>query len=158
PDKAPNAVFPEFNKPRPPTNGFNPSDHVDTRVVRLYYYRDARRVAEIINRDLKSYNQSAVDTRRRMAEKARSSADSLTDQRRQREVKAIRAAQASREAQRQLEQAQAALQQSQATVSTASQAILALQSQADTLTRQLNEANDAAATPAGTPPTPTQAA
>ncbi len=116
PEKAPNAVFPEFNNPRPPTNGFNPSDHVETRVVRLYYYRDARRVAEILNRDLKSYNQSAVDTRRRLAEKARNDADNLTDQRRRQEVKAVRNAQASRDAQRQLDQAQAALQQSQATV------------------------------------------
>src|SRR6185312_1382881 len=98
-------------------------------VVRLYYYRDARRVAEIINRDLKSYNQAAVDTRRRMAEKARTGADALTDQRRQQEVKAVRAAQASRDAQRQLEQAQSDLQQSQSAVDTATTNLPQLQAQ-----------------------------
>jgi hypothetical protein len=162
PEKAPNAVFPEFNNPRPPTNGFNPSDHVETRVARLYYYRDARRVAAIINRDLKSYNQAAVDTRRRLAEKARSSADTLTDQRRQQEVKAVRAAQASRDAQRQLEQAQAALQQSQATINNVGQSLPLLQSQQASLQQQLAEAQAAAgAPPAGTTPgtpTPTQSA
>ncbi|HKM56798.1 MAG TPA: hypothetical protein VJY33_25560, partial [Isosphaeraceae bacterium] len=158
---APNAVFPEFNNPRPETNGFNPSDHVETRVSRLYFYRDARRVAEIINRDLKSYNQAAVDTRRRLAEKARTSADTLTDQRRLQEVKAVRAAQATREAQRRLDQAQAALQQSQAVTSSASQELPVLQAQQASLQQQLTAAQNTAAIPpaaAGstTPPTPTQ--
>jgi hypothetical protein len=166
PEKAHNPVFPEFNNPRPETNGFNPSDHVDTRVSRLYYYRDARRVAEIINRDLKSYNQAAVDTRRRLAEKARTSADTLTDQRRLQEIKAVRAAQASREAQRRLDQAQAALQQSQNTVNIAAQNLPVLQQQQAQLQQQLNAqtAADAASTPpapgttaAGTPSSTTPA-
>jgi hypothetical protein len=161
-EKAPNAVFPEFNTPRPESNGFNPSDHVDTRVSRLYFYRDARRVAEIINRDLKSYNQAAVDTRRRLAEKARSSADALTDERRLQEVKAVRAAQGTREAQRRVDQAQAALQQSQASAASAKQNLAVLQSRQGTLQQQLTEARNAAATPpapagATTPaPAPTQ--
>gem|GEM_PF-901556 len=164
-DKAPNAVFPEFNNPRPETNGFNPSDHVDTRVSRLYFYRDARRVAEIINRDLKSYNQAAVDTRRRLAEKARTSADTLTDQRRLQEVKAVRAAQATREAQRRLDQAQADLQQTQAMTAKANQDLNTLQTQQASLQQQLNAARAAAAQPTGTnaattsaTPTPDQAA
>ena len=33
-------------------------------MVRLYYYRDAHRVAQIVNRDVQSYNYVAVDTRR----------------------------------------------------------------------------------------------
>jgi hypothetical protein len=147
PEKAPNAVFPEWNKPRPPTNGFNESDHVDTRVCRLYYYRDARRVAEIINRDLKSYNQAAVDTRRRLAEKARTSADSLTDQRRQQEVKAVRAAQASREVQRRLDKAQSDLQQSQTSMATANQNLPVLQAKQASLQQQLNAASNAANPP-----------
>jgi hypothetical protein len=158
-DKAPNAVFKEFNDPRPESNGFNPSDHVDTRVSRLFFYRDARRVAEIINRDLKSYNQAAVDTRRRLAEKARTSADTLTDQRRAQEVKAVRAAQATRQAQRRLDNAQAALQQSQALVNGAPQQLLQLQSQQTSLTQQLTAARAAASPPQGAAPNtpPTQA-
>ena len=62
-----NAVFPE-NLPRPPgTGGFNPADRVETRVVRLYYFRDAHRVAQIVNRDVKSYNRTGVDIRVRAA-------------------------------------------------------------------------------------------
>jgi len=144
PEKAPNAVFPEFNNPRPEPNGFNPSDKVDTRVVRLYYYRDARRVAEIINRDLKSYNQAAVDTRRRLAEKARTAADILTDQRRTQEVKAVRAAQASREAQHQLEQAQTNLAKAQ---STRAGAIVKLPALTDRLEKLQAEQGKAASQP-----------
>ena len=144
PEKAPNAVFPEFNKPRPEPNGFNPSDKVDTRVVRLYYFRDARRVAEIINRDLKSYNQAAVDTRRRLAEKARTEADTLTDQRRRQEVKAVRAAQASREAEKQLQQAQSNLAQAQSARAGAMAKLAGLTTRLDQLqSTPANQANQA---------------
>jgi hypothetical protein len=155
PEKAPNAVFPEFNQPRPESNGFNPSDHVDTRVSRLYFYRDARRVAEIINRDLKSYNQAAVDTRRRLAEKARTDADTLTDQRRLQEVKAVRAAGATREAQRRVDQAQAAVNQNQATANNAGPTLSALQLQQSQLQQQLDQAKLAAAPPPPAPGTTT---
>jgi hypothetical protein len=148
PEKAPNAVFPEFNNPRPEPNGFNPSDHVDTRVARLYFYRDARRVAEVINRDLKSYNQAAVDTRRRLAEKARTEADTLTDQRRLQEIKAVRAAQATREAQKRVDQAQSAIQQNQSSASQATSALNALTARRDSLQQQLTQAQAAAAPPA----------
>lgn len=66
----PYVPFPEFTKPRPPTNGFNPSDHVESRVSRLYYYRDAHRVAQIVNRNVKSYNRAAVDMQRQLADKS----------------------------------------------------------------------------------------
>ncbi len=155
PEKAPNAVFPEFNNPRPEANGFNPSDHVDTRVSRLYFYRDARRVAEIINRDLKSYNQSAVDTRRRLAEKARTAADTLTDQRRLQEIKAVRAAQTSREAQRRVDQAQTAVQQNQAVAGNASQSLIQLQAQKNDLQQRLTQATAASTPPAGATPATT---
>ena len=52
----PYVEFSEYTKPREIVDGFNPSDHVETRVSRLYYSRDAHRVAQIINRDAKSYN------------------------------------------------------------------------------------------------------
>ena len=79
-----NIEFPEFvTRPDLP-EGFNPGDHVETRVARLYYFRDAHRVAQIINRDAKSYNRAAVDAQRQVADKARSLADDLTEQRRRR--------------------------------------------------------------------------
>ena len=36
----PHVTYPEYTKPLPIQNGFNPSDKVQTRVSRLYYYRD----------------------------------------------------------------------------------------------------------------------
>ncbi len=53
--------FGEYNNPRTEANGFNPSDKVVLRVVRLYYFRDAHRVAQIVNRKSRSYNRAAVD-------------------------------------------------------------------------------------------------
>jgi hypothetical protein len=52
--------YQEFTKPWNQANGFNPSDKVVTRVARLYYYRDAHRVAQIINRKVKSYNRTGA--------------------------------------------------------------------------------------------------
>ena len=101
-----NAVFAEYTDPRPLPDGFKPSDKVETRVVRLYYFRDAHRVAQIVNRDVKSYNRIAVDTRRRMADDARDEADALTDSRRLDEIVSIRAAQAARAAEQKVRQAQ----------------------------------------------------
>ncbi|HWE38411.1 MAG TPA: hypothetical protein VG406_17700 [Isosphaeraceae bacterium] len=140
PEKAPNVAFPEFNNPRTPTNGFNPADHVETKVSRLYFYRDARRVAEIINRDLKSYNQAAVDTRRRLANRARDEADALTDERQAQEVKAVRAAGASRDAQRRLDQAQADQAQARTTRTTSFTQITAIDARLQILKQQQNPA------------------
>ena len=88
----PYVPFPEYTKPRPIINGFNPSDHVETRVSRLYYFRDAHRVAQIVNRDVKSYNRAAVDMAEQLANKARQIADQATDDRRSKERRAVRAA------------------------------------------------------------------
>ncbi|WP_068412863.1 hypothetical protein [Planctomyces sp. SH-PL62] len=107
--QAPFVAYPEFVSPRDPTNGFNPSDKVETRVVRLYYNRDAHRVAQIVNRHVESYNRVAVDTRRRLATETRREADRLTDTRRIQEMTAIKAAEEARAAERELEQAQQAL-------------------------------------------------
>ena len=107
----PYVVFPEYTPPRAPVDGVNPSDRVETRVVRLYYFRDAHRVAQIVNRDVKSYNYQAVEIARRLADKARDTANKLTDDRRAQERKAVQAAQETREAQAKVVQAQNALAQ-----------------------------------------------
>lgn len=102
----PNTEFPEYTNPRPRTKGFNPGDHVETRVARLYYYRDAHRVAQIINRDVQSYNRQGVDVAQQLADRARREADGARDQRQQAENTAIVAAQRAREAEKQLERTQ----------------------------------------------------
>src|SRR5262249_54041186 len=92
----PYVPYQEYTKPRTVPNGFNPSDRVDTRVARLYYFRDAHRVAQIINRAARSFNRAAVDIRRQLADKAQRDADRATDDRRAAERKAVAAAQATR--------------------------------------------------------------
>ncbi len=108
----PNVEFPEYTDPRPSTNGFNPSDKVVSRVARLYYNRDAHRVAQLINRDARSYNRQAVTQQQQLADNARRDADNFTDERRATETQAIRAAQRARAAEDALLQAQQALTQS----------------------------------------------
>ncbi len=122
-------IFPEYTNPRPDSSGFNPSDHVETRVARLYYFRDAARVAQILNRKSRSYNRAAVDMRRQLADKARQAADMATDDRRAAESKAIQAAQASRNAERNLQSAQVALAAYQQKDANAQQQIKDLKSQ-----------------------------
>lgn len=105
----PYITFPEFTEPRKKPDGFNPGDHVETRVARLYYFRDAHRVAQIINRKAKSYNRVAVDTRRRLAEEARTAADQYTRNRQIQERNAVQQATEARQAEQALAQAQAFL-------------------------------------------------
>ncbi|MEO8496176.1 MAG: hypothetical protein ABI614_13990, partial [Planctomycetota bacterium] len=102
----PYVPFGEYTKPRPFNDGFNPSDHVETRVSRLYFYRDAHRVAQIVNRDAKSYNRAAVEMQQQLADKSRQIADQATDDRRSKERDAVRAAEKTREAERELQQAE----------------------------------------------------
>jgi hypothetical protein len=109
----PYVEFKEWLNPAAPTNGFNPSDHVETRVVRLYYFRDAHRVAQIVNREAKSYNFAAVEVRRRLADKARDVANNLTDERRAKERRAVQAEQDTRQAEHELQQAQQEAQNAQ---------------------------------------------
>ncbi|MFN0054897.1 MAG: hypothetical protein ACKV0T_22225 [Planctomycetales bacterium] len=108
-EKSPFVVYPEYTNPRTTPEGFNPSDRVETRVSRLYYNRDAPRVAQIINRDLRSYNRAGVEMQKQLADKARREADAATDERRQFERKAVQAAQEARQAEHQLKEEQAAL-------------------------------------------------
>src|SRR5262249_14179142 len=93
-------IYPEYHEPRKVPGGFNPSDQVQTRVSRLYYYRDARRVAQIINRDIRARNKAGSDAARLLADMARQSADEATDSRRAAERKAVQAAQESRAAEK----------------------------------------------------------
>lgn len=98
--------YSEYLEPAPIVDGFNPSDHVETRVARLYYYRDAHRVAQIINRHVKSYNRAAVDKQQQLSDKARTVADQATADRQTKERSAIEAARTTREAEQELQQAQ----------------------------------------------------
>ena len=43
-------------------NDIDPGNRVDTRDVRLYYFRDAHRVAELINRNVRSLNKVGYDS------------------------------------------------------------------------------------------------
>lgn len=104
PETGKHIEFPEFLPPGPkPKPKFNPSDRVETRVVRLYYFRDAHRVAQIVNRTAKAYNRAAVEQARLRAQDARKKADELTDERRKNEREAVRAAEALRRAENQLQ-------------------------------------------------------
>jgi hypothetical protein len=138
----PYVAFPEYTPPRLPVSGVNPSDRVETRVVRLYYYRDAHRVAQIVNRNVKSYNYQAVEVRRRLADKARDVADSLTDERRALERRSVEAAHRAREAERVLTQAQTALAQARRGADQASAAAQALDGQVAAAQNQLAQATD----------------
>ena len=102
----PFVAYGEYTKPREFIDGFNPSDHVETRISRLYYFRDAHRVVQIINRDARSYNRSAVEMQQQLASKAHQIADQATDDRRAKERNAVQASQKTREAEQELQQAQ----------------------------------------------------
>ena len=105
PEQGPRVEFPEFlpTAKQPETDRrANPGDRVETRVARLYYFRDAHRVAQIINRVTQSYNRAAVTQAQRRAEDARVRAEELIDARRASERAAIEAAQATRRKEREL--------------------------------------------------------
>ena len=108
----PYVPFPEFTHPRNVPDGFNPNDKVESRVVRLYYYRDAHRVAQIINRKVRSHNRAGVDMQRQLADKARTEADQRTIARQQAERHAIIQAQKLREQEHQLAATEQALRRS----------------------------------------------
>jgi len=105
----PYVTYEEYTHPRTLPTGFNPSDKVVTRVARLYYYRDAHRVVQLINRGARSYNRQAVDMQQQLADNARRDAENATGERRAAEQKAIQAAQRSRASETALTQFQQAL-------------------------------------------------
>lgn len=105
----PPVEFPEYTKVREYPEGFNPGDKVETRVVRLYYTRDAHRIAQIVNREVKSYNRATVDVRRRAADRARDDAKKATEERQRLADAAIRAAQETRAAEAEVKNLQGRL-------------------------------------------------
>ena len=92
-------AFPEFVGPAPVdtakiTGSSKRSlrNEVVTARVELYYFRDAHRVAQIINRNIKSYNAAAVTTLQRAAESARDDFESAKFLRKEAEQTAREAA------------------------------------------------------------------
>ncbi|QDT41949.1 hypothetical protein Pan241w_20290 [Gimesia alba] len=81
----------EYEKRDLPADGFNPSDKVVTRVARLYYYRDAHRVAQILNSEVQSLNHKGYQEAQLQADQARESYEAAVLNRRLQEEKAIRA-------------------------------------------------------------------
>lgn len=104
-------AFPLFTPPKvgDREQPFNPNDFVVTRVARLYYQRDGHRVAQIINRNVRSYNRAAVTQAERAAEGARELANELVDERRAAERAAVRSSEQLRRLEDDLQTAQTEL-------------------------------------------------
>ncbi|MEM7560217.1 MAG: hypothetical protein AAF394_13950, partial [Planctomycetota bacterium] len=105
PEKAEHVEFPEFlpTAPQPDfARKINPGDKVETRVIRLFYFRDAQRVAQLVNRTAKSLNQRAVSLAEQRASDQRQQADQLTDSRRKEEREAVNEAQQLRAMEREI--------------------------------------------------------
>jgi hypothetical protein len=153
--------FPEFvdrATVRDATRVFNPGDKVETRVARLYYYRDAHRVAEIINRNVRSFNRAAVKVTEQEAERARDQAERLTGERKASERQAIFDAQQTRVIERDIQQKERELAALQADrirqnqrVADADKAVAQAQAVHDILAARKSAA---AANPAATAPAP----
>lgn len=115
--------YPPFVVPRDAgdhsdNNKVRPSGRVVTRVVKLYYYRDADRVAEIINRRTQQYNLANVRAKQGKAQEASEKAEDATAKRREAQINAENAARETRKAEHELaalavnaEEAQAVKQQ-----------------------------------------------
>lgn len=103
--------YPRFLRPEGAKSEFDPGDRVDTRVVQLYYFRDARMVAEYINRNIKDLNQSGYDEAQRFAQQARAKAADKIDERRFKETLAVESAQRTREIENEIQQTQEKLEQ-----------------------------------------------
>lgn len=139
----PYVAFPEFTPPRPEANGFNPSDKVVTRTVRLYYFRDAHRVAQIVNRNVRSYNRAAVDVAEQLADRARTTADQTTMKRQTLERAAIHSAEKTRRSEKQLRDAQQKLSTDRNRKFAVNAQKQAMEGQIGTLRQQLPAADQA---------------
>ncbi|MEX1231395.1 MAG: hypothetical protein WEB58_14205 [Planctomycetaceae bacterium] len=149
PKRVEHVPYQEYTKARSNPETFLPSDHVETRVARLYYYRDAHRVAQIINREVESLNHQAVSMKRQLADKVRRAADEKTDERRAFEMRAVQAAQKARQLENELQNEQANLAQAEQTVEEISQALEAdevrksnLQAELEDMRTQFDEMNN----------------
>ena len=107
--RAPVVEYPSAIPVRDPPKGFNPNDRVESRVARLYFYRDAHRVAQILNRRAQSYGRQDVSYRRQIADQARREAEESTSLRQSRERAAVTAAQKTRELENKLSDAEQTL-------------------------------------------------
>lgn len=92
-----------------------PGERVETRVVRLYYNRDAHRVVQVINRNAKQLNRSGYDEAQQLAEQARSAANEKQDRRRQLERAAVQTAETFRKLDRERQEKTADLSKAEAT-------------------------------------------
>ena len=138
--------YQEYTNPRPFQNGFNPSDKVVSRVARLYYYRDAHRVVQIINRRAQSYNAQNATISRQLADQARLFAEQTTDRRRSAERKAVESARSAREAENALDEYQQQARTAQEDVARGNELKRSLQSQIAVLQ---GEADGSATIPEG---------
>ena len=150
---APHTVFPEYTKFRVLEDGFNPSDRVETRVVRLYYNRDANRVAQIVNRDVKAHNQVSVDVRRRVADRTRDDANAATDERQRLEREAVQKATESRAAEAEMKRLQNKAGTSRGESTQAKIQLTQKQNELTQARQDLDRAKIAAETRAATDPT-----
>jgi hypothetical protein len=107
--RAPVVEYPQAIPVRDQPKGFNPNDRVETRVARLYFYRDAHRVAQILNRRAQSYGRQDVTYRRQLADQARREAEEATTKRQTYERSAVTAAQKTRELENKLNDTEQAL-------------------------------------------------
>lgn len=157
PKRVPHVEFQEYTKSRKNPDEFLPSDHVETRVARLYYFRDAHRVAQIINREVESLNRAATTMQKQLADKARRAADQGTDERRGYEQRAVQAAQFARQAESVLEQEEQAKAQAEQAVEELTQEIEADQVRISELQEDLAAQRALAAQmpPPTDPPPPT---
>lgn len=94
--------YPRFLQPKAAKSEFVPGDRVDTKVVQLYYFRDARQVVEYINRNVRDLNQAAYDEAQQFSENARKQAEKSVDDRRYQETLAVEEARKTREIERQI--------------------------------------------------------
>lgn len=96
-------VIPQKAERHSETNDIRPSSRVVTRVVRLYYYRNAERVAEIINRRTQQYNAAQANARKTLAEQLGEQSEAATAERRDAERLAEQAARKTRVAEAELQ-------------------------------------------------------
>ena len=106
---APVVEYPSVIPSNEQARGFNQNDRVETRVARLYFYRDAHRVAQILNRRAQSYNRQDVTMRKQMADKSRQETDSRITKRQISERTAVEKAKRTRELENQLSDTQRTL-------------------------------------------------
>ncbi|MFM7165154.1 MAG: hypothetical protein ACKO3T_07880, partial [Planctomycetaceae bacterium] len=131
--------YKEYTDPRQYSEGFNPSDKVISRVARLYYFRDAHRVVQLVNRKAQSFNRAAVDAQEQVADAARKNADRSTLDRREAENSAVRAAKEARAAETALEEHQQALIAGRRTLATLTNDL----AQVDSVIRELQQQGSA---------------